>query len=85
MSDQIKVDGEKEYLQGVAGFYGAIDENGGNTTVRSLTFYSNKGKYGPYGYEIGTAFNSPAKGKILGFRGSSGAFLDNIGVHIDYN
>nr|POF08093.1 agglutinin [Quercus suber] len=53
--------------------------------LRSITFYTNKAKYGPYGVEIGHAFTSSvAPGKVVGFHGRSGVYLDAIGVHMEY-
>ncbi|KAK0595901.1 hypothetical protein LWI29_010943 [Acer saccharum] len=81
----IKLDCSNEYLVGMVGFYGPIEENGGFEAVRSISFYTNKEKYGPFGTEIGTGFGSPTfNGKIVGFHGRSGAYLDAIGVHMEY-
>ena len=44
-----------------------------------------KAKYGPNGDEIGQAFTSSvAPGRVVGFHGRSGAYLDAIGVHMEY-
>ncbi|KAK4837994.1 hypothetical protein QYF36_010206 [Acer negundo] len=79
---------EAEVLVGISGFYGALDGNccGEYQVVRSISFYTNKGKYGPYGTEIGTCFNSPVStnAKVVGFHGRSGEYLDAIGVHVQY-
>lgn len=48
--------------------------------VRSLTLQSNRKAYGPYGVEEGTCF-SMNRGKIVGFHGRSGWYLDAIGVY----
>ncbi|KAK1554967.1 hypothetical protein Q3G72_019793 [Acer saccharum] len=56
-----------------------VVENAGHEALRSLTFYSNKGKYGPFGNEIGTAGNEIgtafssliSDGKVVGFHGRS--------------
>ncbi|KAK4838247.1 hypothetical protein QYF36_012289 [Acer negundo] len=78
----------QEELVGISGFYGAFDGNccGEYQVVRSISFYTDKGKYGPYGTEIGTFFNSPActNAKVVGFHGRSGEYLDAIGVHVEY-
>lgn len=67
------------------GFYGRIESNDGYEAVRSLSFYTNKGKYGPFGKEIGKFFSSPApNGKVVGFHGRSGFCLDALGVHMEY-
>lgn len=54
--------------------------------VRSISFYTNLGKYGPFGREIGKCFQSPVLngGKIVGFHGRSGFRLDALGVHVEY-
>ncbi|KAK2639933.1 hypothetical protein Ddye_027728 [Dipteronia dyeriana] len=75
-----------EYLVGITGFYGPIDGNCCLVVVRSVSFYTNKGKYGPFGSEIGTFFNSPvSNAKVVGFHGRSGEYLDAIGVHVEYS
>ncbi|KAH0684104.1 hypothetical protein KY285_021590 [Solanum tuberosum] len=82
---KIYVDGENEFLIGIEGYYSLVKENGGLDTLRQIAFYTNKGKYGPYGIEIGTYFSSSAaRGKIVGFHGKSGVFLNAIGVHMEY-
>ncbi|KAK3220555.1 hypothetical protein Dsin_014525 [Dipteronia sinensis] len=91
---RIELDNDKcspENLVGISGFYGAFDGNCcvecEHQVVRSISFYTNKGKYGPFGTEIGTFFNSPAcinNAKVVGFHGRSGEYLDAIGVHVEY-
>ncbi|TXG52231.1 hypothetical protein EZV62_021400 [Acer yangbiense] len=82
---RIKLDCSSEYLVGIMGFSGPIDGNGGSEALRSITFYSNKGKYGPFGPEIRKAFSSTlSNGKVVGFHGRSGVYLDAIGVHMEY-
>ncbi|KAI3460323.1 hypothetical protein Pfo_016986 [Paulownia fortunei] len=82
---KVDIDGTSEFLIGVEGFYGPFE---GVNVIRSLTFHTNKGKYGPMGTEIGTYFTSlgsmASDGKVVGFHGRSGAFLDAIGVHTEY-
>ncbi|KAK4490322.1 hypothetical protein RD792_000990 [Penstemon davidsonii] len=81
---QINIDYESDFLIGVSGFYGQM-EYGGVNVIKSLTFYTNKGMYGPFGEEKGTYFTSVScRGKILGFRGSSDEYLNAIGVHVQY-
>ena len=85
MGWQIKLDASTEYLVGIMGFYGPVEGNDGFEALRSITFYTNSGKYGPFGNEIGHAFTSSAsKGKVVGFFGRSGVYLDSIGVHMEY-
>ncbi|KAJ8530601.1 hypothetical protein K7X08_023482 [Anisodus acutangulus] len=82
---KINTDGENEILIGIEGFYSPVIDNGGLDAIRQIAFYTNKGKYGPYGTEIGTYFSSSAaRGKIVGFHGKSGVFLNAIGVHMEY-
>ena len=69
----------------IAGFYGLVEGSGSFKALWSITFYTNKAKYGPYGDEIGQAFTSSvAPGRVVGFHGRSGAYLDAIGVHMEY-
>lgn len=74
-----------EYLIGIEGFYGAVS---GLNVVTSLSFSTNKGKYGPVGAEIGKYFTTMNSGdcnkKVVGFHGRSGAYLDAIGLHTMY-
>ncbi|KAH6761072.1 hypothetical protein C2S51_018021 [Perilla frutescens var. frutescens] len=82
--------GEKdEFLIGVEGFIGALEGKVGVNVIRSITFVTNKAKYGPLGAEIGTYFSSLIFGggcnrKVVGFYGRSGAYLDAIGLHTLY-
>ncbi|KAH6824939.1 hypothetical protein C2S53_008202 [Perilla frutescens var. hirtella] len=77
-----------EFLIGIEGFYGPLEDNVGSNVIRSITFITNKAKYGPLGAEIGTYFDSLNSGdrnrKVVGFYGRSGAYLDNIGLHTQY-
>lgn len=72
-----------EFLISMNGYYGSLYERG-SVFVRSLTFESNKRTYGPYGVEQGTYFTLPiSRGKIVGFHGKCGWYLDAIGVYIE--
>ncbi|KAL5780491.1 hypothetical protein ACOSQ2_011228 [Xanthoceras sorbifolium] len=83
---RINLDSQSEYLVGVMGFYGPIEGNRGFEAVSSVSFYTNKGKYGPFGDEIGRFFSSPGiNGKVIGFYGRSGVYLDALGVYIEYS
>ncbi|KAJ9536348.1 hypothetical protein OSB04_un000466 [Centaurea solstitialis] len=55
------------------------------TQIRSLAFYTSKGrKHGEYGANGSTYMSLPvAKGKIIGFFGSNGDHLNTIGVIIE--
>ena len=69
----------------IAGFYGPVKGSDSFKVLRSITFYTNKAIYGPYGNEIGDAFTSSlATGKVVGFHGRSGVYLDAIGGHMEY-
>lgn len=50
--------------------------------IKSLTFHTNKAKYGPCGQESGTYFETEVEGKIVGFFGSSGTLVDSIGMYM---
>ena len=79
---QVKLDFPDEYLTMIRGHYGSF-VSFDKVYVRSLTFMSNKRKFGPYGVELGTIFSFPAtEGKIVGFHGRSGLYLDAIGVYL---
>ncbi|KAM3749720.1 hypothetical protein ACB098_05G208500 [Castanea mollissima] len=81
----IKLEVSEEFLVRIAGFYGPVKGRDSFKALRSITFYTNKAKYGPYGDEIGDAFTSSVtSGKVVGFHGRSGVYLDAIGVHMEY-
>lgn len=53
------------------------------TVIRSLTLESNTKTYGPFGMEDGTKFSFPImEAKIVGFHGSSGWFINAIGIYV---
>ncbi|KAM3758470.1 hypothetical protein ACB098_01G046300 [Castanea mollissima] len=72
---RIKLDESRDFLVGIVGFYGPVNGNDSFEALRSITFYTNNGKYGPFGDEIG---------EVVGFHGRSGVYLDAIGVHMEY-
>lgn len=79
----IKLDYPYEVLTWISGYYDILVGDRQRWVVRSLTFHTNRTKYGPYGKAVGTYFSSENKeGKIVGFHGRSGTFLDAIGVHM---
>jgi hypothetical protein len=81
---QIKLDYPHEVLTCIYGYYNTCVEEGPRV-LRSLTFVSSRGKYGPFGDEIGTYFTSATtKGKVVGFHGRSSLYLDAIGVHMQH-
>ncbi|KAL7117315.1 hypothetical protein ACP275_03G064100 [Erythranthe tilingii] len=83
---KIDLDCENEFLIGISGFYGPMASGKiGPDVIKSITFYSNLAKYGPYGEENGTYFTSiSSRAKVVGFRGSSGKYLHSIRVHLEY-
>ncbi|KAK1698115.1 hypothetical protein QYE76_014812 [Lolium multiflorum] len=85
ITHRVKLDSPHEVLTCVRGYYNT-DREEGPRALRSITFISNRGKYGPFGDEVGTHFSSPAtaEGKIVGFHGRSGQHLDAIGVHMQH-
>ncbi|GAB4842421.1 Jacalin- lectin 19 [Ancistrocladus abbreviatus] len=79
---EIKLNYPEEYLISVSGYYSPV-VRGGTPVIRSLTFKSNQRTIGPYGVEEGIPFSFPMDGgKIIGFKGRSGWFLDAIGFHL---
>ncbi|GLJ05512.1 hypothetical protein SUGI_0019360 [Cryptomeria japonica] len=78
---QVVLDYPNEYLTAISGHHGSIS-HGSPSVIRSLTFQTNRKKYGPYGVSQGTYFSFPTNGaKVKGFHGKSGWYLDSIGVH----
>lgn len=79
---QVIFDYPYEILTHVSGHYGPVMYMGPNV-IKSLTFHSTKTKYGPFGEALGTPFSTNVKeGKIVGFHGRKGLFLDALGVHL---
>lgn len=85
MMYQVKLDYPDEFLTSLHGHYGSLQEWGQDPMIiRSLTLVSNKRTYGPFGVEHGAYFTVPQmSGKIVGFLGKSGWFLDALGVYIE--
>ncbi|KAK7301735.1 hypothetical protein RJT34_12607 [Clitoria ternatea] len=80
--DKIKLDYPDEFLRSIDGYYGTLNE-WGPIIIRSLSFESNRKIYGPFGVEQGTYFSLPMTGgKIVGFHGRYGWYLDAIGVYM---
>ncbi|KAI4388458.1 hypothetical protein MLD38_000780 [Melastoma candidum] len=79
--DKITLEYPNEILMHITVTVGPMMYMRSNIT-RSITFYTNKRKHGPFGEQQGTLFTSGVKGKIVGCRGRHGLFLDSIGVHI---
>ncbi|XP_047324380.1 jacalin-related lectin 3 isoform X2 [Impatiens glandulifera] len=81
-SDKITFDYPYEVLTHITGFHGPTMVMG-PTIIKSLTFHTTKARYGPYGDEQGESFSTNIReGKIVGFYGRKGWFLDAIGVHV---
>ncbi|XP_050211243.1 jacalin-related lectin 3-like isoform X1 [Mercurialis annua] len=81
-TNRVKLEYPHEVLIRISGYYGADEKS---TVVKSLTFYTSRGQYGPFGDEVGTFFTSAnTEGKIVGLHGRSGAYLDAIGVHMQH-
>ncbi|KAF9587319.1 hypothetical protein IFM89_001067 [Coptis chinensis] len=79
---QIDIDLPEEYLTSISGHYGYFRPEG-PLVIRSLRFVTNVTKYGPIGPADGTYFSLPMEGgKIIGFHGKAGQFLDSIGVYV---
>jgi hypothetical protein len=79
---QIVFDFPSEVLTHITGYYGPTIIMG-PTAIRSLTFHTNKRRYGPYGDEYGTYFSTSfTNGRIVGFHGREGWYIDGIGVHV---
>ncbi|KAH9606584.1 hypothetical protein KSS87_016114 [Heliosperma pusillum] len=83
---RIKLEHPHEVLTCISGYYSSVGKDNDHAKVlRSLTFFTSRGKYGPFGDEVGTFFTSTTtQGKILGFHGRSGSYLDAIGVHMQH-
>ncbi|KAL6610464.1 hypothetical protein ACP70R_040433 [Stipagrostis hirtigluma subsp. patula] len=80
-TDKVKLDFPDEVLVSVSGYYGSVC--GTPVIIRSLTFQSNRSKYGPFGTEDGTPFSLPvSSGKIIGFHGRSGSYLNSLGFYL---
>lgn len=79
---QIVFDYPYEILTHITGNYGPPMLIG-PSVIKSLTFHTTKGKHGPFGEEQGTPFSTNMReGKIVGFHGRKGMFIDAIGVHV---
>ncbi|KAI4316863.1 hypothetical protein L6164_024803 [Bauhinia variegata] len=82
---RLKLEYPHEVLNCISGYYGSISQDDRLVVIKSLTFYTSRGKYGPYGEEIGKFFTSTTtEGKIVGFHGRSSFYLDAIGVHMQH-
>ncbi|XP_042493606.1 jacalin-related lectin 19-like [Macadamia integrifolia] len=83
-TDKVILDYPNEFVTSIHGHYGNMS-SGGPVFIRSLTIESNKKTYGPYGVEQGTKFSFQMMGgKIVGFHGKSGIYMDSIGVYVKH-
>ncbi|KAF2324626.1 hypothetical protein GH714_015711 [Hevea brasiliensis] len=83
-TNRVKLEFPHEVLIRISGYYGPVSRYE-RPVVKSLTFYTSRGQYGPFGEEIGTYFTSTTtEGKVVGFHGKCGAYLDAIGVHMQH-
>lgn len=79
---QIVFDFPYEVLTHISGYYGPVMLMG-PSVIKSLTFHTNKRVLGPFGEEHGSYFTTKLKeGKVVGFHGRNGLFLDALGVHV---
>ncbi|KAK6938882.1 Jacalin-like lectin domain [Dillenia turbinata] len=84
-TNRIKLEYPHEVLVCTSGYYGPINRDERLNVIKSLTFYTSRGKHGPFGEEIGTFFTSTTtEGKVVGFHGRSSLYLDAIGVHMQH-
>ncbi|KAI3959091.1 hypothetical protein MKX01_023767 [Papaver californicum] len=84
-TNRIKFDYPHEVITCISGYYGYIGKDERPNVIRSLTFFTSRGKYGPYGEEIGTFFTSTiTEGKVVGLHGRSSLYLDAIGIHMQH-
>ncbi|KAF8013790.1 hypothetical protein BT93_I1595 [Corymbia citriodora subsp. variegata] len=73
----IQIQDPVEYLTSISGYYHLHG-------ITSLTFQTNKKTVGPVGDEGGWHFSFPATGgKIVGFYGRSGEYLEAIGAYFE--
>ncbi|KAH7673903.1 Mannose-binding lectins domain-containing protein [Dioscorea alata] len=85
ITHRVKFEYPNEVLNCVSGYYNSIGGNTGQKVISSITLYTSRGKYGPIGEELGTYFTSiTTEGKVVGFHGRSGMYLDAIGVHMQH-
>jgi hypothetical protein len=79
---QIVFDFPTEILTHVTGYFGPTMIMG-PTVIKSITFHTTKKSHGPFGDEHGTFFSSClTDGRIVGFHGRGGWYIDSIGVHV---
>ncbi|GLJ52069.1 hypothetical protein SUGI_1107370 [Cryptomeria japonica] len=72
---ELAADEELIKVEGYAGNYRDIN------TITSLKFTTNQRVSGPFGTDIVNYFKSDPNGKIVGFYGHSGIYLDSLGIY----
>ncbi|KAM7256432.1 hypothetical protein ACFE04_012173 [Oxalis oulophora] len=91
-AEKVILDYPEETLTHISGFYGPTILRG-PIVVKSLTFHTNKRKYGPYGRINGddqqqqaipfsSELNNSKNTIVVGFHGRKGWLVDSIGVHV---
>lgn len=72
-----------EFLTVVSGTIGPYDSAPAGV-IKSLTFITTAGRYGPFGEEKGTPFQIPVQsnGSIVGFFARAGWYLDAFGIYV---
>ncbi|KAK7300935.1 hypothetical protein RJT34_11788 [Clitoria ternatea] len=82
---RIQLEYPHEVLTCISGYYGSITKDEQQIVIKSLTFHTSRGHYGPFGEEVGKFFTSTTtEGKVVGFHGRSSLYLDAIGVHMQH-
>lgn len=81
-TEKIIFDFPSEILTHVTGHFGPAMIMG-PTVIKSIMFHTTKKNHGPFGDEHGTFFSSClTEGRIVGFHGRGGWYIDSIGVHV---
>lgn len=82
---RIQLEYPNEVLTCISGYYGSITKDERHVIIKSLTFTTSRGQYGPFGEEVGKFFTSTTtEGKVVGFHGRSSLYLDAIGIHMQH-
>lgn len=86
-AQKVVFDFPSEILTHITGYFGSTTTMRmmGPTVIRSLTFHTTRKSHGPFGgdEQHGTFFSSClADGRIVGFHGRAGWYVDSVGVHV---
>ncbi|KAE8712658.1 Jacalin-related lectin 3 [Hibiscus syriacus] len=76
VTHRVKLDYLHEVLICISGYYAPVNNDEKSKVIKSLTIYTSRGKYGPFGEET--------QGKVVGFHGRCSSYLDAIGVHMQH-